>query len=594
MRMRRKRHLEPRLEACSDILVVAGRPMLNLREAAESFRALLDYKKLFGNENPVQLEVGCGNGGFIIELAKRQPNVNFFAVEICSNVILTAMERLKAEGLQNVRFLNIPAEILPCYLPEDSLESIYLNFSTPLPETSRERQRLTSSRFLPIYHRLLKEGGRIIQKTDSEPFFDYSLRKYVENGYTVTDITRDLHSSEYAKDNIITEYEQNFLNKGMPIYRAVAVKKQEGEKKMFTYYMPTEIVCGRNCILKEGARLKELGQNALIVTGKSSKGNGALDDVLSALENNGQGYTVFDRVSPNPTVACVREGVALLKSAGADFIVAIGGGSPMDAAKAIATLAVQERSDEEIFSGGYQALALPMAHVPTTAGTGSEVTQYSIITNDIAETKTSISSPAMFPRFAFLDGKYMKDLPQNITINTAIDAFSHAAESLLSRASTLMSEMLARESLRILYPVMLKTTETLSLDERDALLYGSALAGMAIAQSGTTAVHGLGYALTYFCDIDHGRANGLLFGETLRICREKEIPALGEITKACGASVEEICTALDKLLGEREKLTEKQLLDFAERSKTNKNIKKSVYEPTDEEIKRIYLRSFGR
>lgn len=362
---------------------------------------------------------------------------------------------------------------------------------------------------------------------------------------------------------------------------------------MFTYYMPTEIVCGRDCVLSCGEKLKSLGESALIVTGKSSARNGALKDVISALEKNGQEYTVFDRVMPNPGIDCVREGISLLMSADADFIVAVGGGSPMDAAKAIATLAVQERSDEEIFAGNYKPAALPMAHVPTTAGTGSEVTQYSIITNDFAKTKTSIASPAMFPRIAFLDGKYMAELPERITVNTAVDAFSHAVESLLSKGSTPLSEMLARESLKVLYPVLKNTKGELSLTERDALLYGSTLAGMAIAQSGTTAVHGLGYALTYFCDIDHGRANGLLLGETLLLCEEKKIAALKDVCIACGATVREIRAVLDELIGEREELSEEQLLDFTQRSMNNKNIKKSIYEPTEEEIQRIYLRSFS-
>ena len=224
MRMRKKRHLEPRMEQCKDLLAARGRPCLNLKEAAENFRALLDYPALFGNDNPVELEVGCGNGGFISELARRHPDTNYLAVEVCSNVILTAMENCKRAGISNVRFLNIPAEILPCYIPACSVETVYLNFSTPLPETSRERQRLTSSRFLPIYDALLKAGGRIVQKTDSEEFFDYSLAKFREHGFEVGEVTRDLHRSEYAKENIVTEYEKNFSEKGMPIFRAIAVK----------------------------------------------------------------------------------------------------------------------------------------------------------------------------------------------------------------------------------------------------------------------------------------------------------------------------------------------------------------------------------
>ena len=223
MRMRRKRNLEPRMEACGAILVARGKPCKNLKEAAENYRFLIDYSALFGRTAPVELEVGCGNGAFVAELAKRRSGCDFLAVEVCTNVILTAMERVMEEGIPNVKFLNIAAEILPCYIPESSIDRIYLNFSTPLPEAGREKQRLTSDRFLAIYKKLLKSGGEIIQKTDSEPFFDYSLAKFQENGFAVKDITRDLHNSPYAAENIVTEYEANFSAKGLPIYRAVAV-----------------------------------------------------------------------------------------------------------------------------------------------------------------------------------------------------------------------------------------------------------------------------------------------------------------------------------------------------------------------------------
>ena len=222
MRMRKKRHLEPRMEACEGLLLARGKPCKNLKEAAETYRALLDYQKIFGNDNPVELEIGSGNGGFLLEKAKREPETNFLAVELCTNVILTAMERTKAAGLKNIRFLNIPAEILECYIPPHSVGVIYLNFSTPLPEKSREKQRLTSMRFLKIYDILLKKDGRIEQKTDSAEFFDYSLNRFREAGFVVTDVTFDLHHSPYAEGNIVTEYEANFAAKGMPIFRAVA------------------------------------------------------------------------------------------------------------------------------------------------------------------------------------------------------------------------------------------------------------------------------------------------------------------------------------------------------------------------------------
>ena len=363
----------------------------------------------------------------------------------------------------------------------------------------------------------------------------------------------------------------------------------------FTHFVPTEIFFGRGCVREKGGRLKELGTHALIVTGKSSQKNGALADACAALEENGQDFTVFDRVVPNPTLACVREGIALAKSAGADFIVAIGGGSPMDAAKAIAILMKENRTDEEVFAGGYGKDALPMAHLPTTAGTGSEVTQYSILTNDFSKTKTSLSSPALFPKFAFLDGRYTDGLPRAVTVNTALDAFSHAVEGVLSEQSTPVSDALAAESMRRLYPLLRAAAEEkLGEPERDGILYASMLAGMTIAQSGTTLVHGMGYALTYFYGIDHGRANGLLLGETLRLCEKKNLPALRLILSACNEkSAEGICSTLDFCLGAREEIPRDRLEEFALTAMGNKNRKKSRYAPIDGEVRQIYLRSFG-
>ena len=216
------------MEACAPILLARGKPCKNLKEAAESYRALLDFSAVFGNDNPVELEVGCGNGGFILEKAKRNPQINFLGVELCTNVVLTAMERILKENVPNVRFLNIPAEILFCYLPEKSVEKIYLNFSTPLPEKSREKQRLTSMRFLEIYKKILKAEGSIEQKTDSAVLFEYSLKTLSQCGFKFEWVTLDLHASEFAADNIVTEYEGNFASRGMPIY-ALSAKLSDDE-----------------------------------------------------------------------------------------------------------------------------------------------------------------------------------------------------------------------------------------------------------------------------------------------------------------------------------------------------------------------------
>ena len=213
------------MEARSDLLLARGtNGILNMKEAAENFRALLDFKAAFGNDKPVALEIGCGKGGFVCELAKRRPAYNYLALEKMSNVILTPLEDVFAQGLENIRFLNIRAECLPCYIPENSLDEIYLNFSTPLPKLGYATQRLTHRNFLEVYKKLLKTGGRILQKTDDRDFFEFSLEEYRACGFALADVSYDLHENGNPAWNIVTEYEQKWVERGLPIHRVVASK----------------------------------------------------------------------------------------------------------------------------------------------------------------------------------------------------------------------------------------------------------------------------------------------------------------------------------------------------------------------------------
>lgn len=231
MRMRKKRNFEARTEACGDLLIAKGaNGILNMKEAAENYRALIDYKATFGEDRadlPVALEIGCGKGGFVIELAKRTPNVNYLALEKMSNVILTPMEEVKKEGVGNIRFLNIRAECLPCYIPEGSLDLIYLNFSTPLPKLGYATQRLTHRNFLEKYKKLLKKGGRIVQKTDDRDFFEFSLEEYKASGFALENATYNLHEGGNPDWNIVTEYERKWVERGLPIHRVEAVYSGE-------------------------------------------------------------------------------------------------------------------------------------------------------------------------------------------------------------------------------------------------------------------------------------------------------------------------------------------------------------------------------
>lgn len=222
MRIRRKKHLAERLNGVSDYLIAPERDIVNVKIAIEN-KKYFDYNQMFSNDNPIELEIGCGKGGFIIEKAVKNPNVNFIAVEMLENIIVMACESAKALGLKNLKFVNSGAEYLPRYIKEQSIDNIYLNFSPPYPKDGYESRRLSSDRYVKSYKEFLKSGGAIYQKTDDKGFFDYSYNKFIEHGFAVEDISESLNCLN--SENIQTEYEKKFKELGMQVYGLIAVKK---------------------------------------------------------------------------------------------------------------------------------------------------------------------------------------------------------------------------------------------------------------------------------------------------------------------------------------------------------------------------------
>lgn len=220
MRSRKKKYLADRIDSVKDILIFSdGQDFYKLSES-ERFN-YFDLESVFGNNNPIYLEIGCGKGGFVSQLAKKCPNINFIAVEKTKNVIISAMETIRNLKLENVRFMNIDAYNLKYVLKNNSIERIYLNFSCPYPKKTYANNRLTNPKFLAIYKQLMTENAEIHQKTDSKLLFDYSVEQFRENGFALKNVTEDLHNSDF-KDNIVTEYESYFASQGKPIFRLEA------------------------------------------------------------------------------------------------------------------------------------------------------------------------------------------------------------------------------------------------------------------------------------------------------------------------------------------------------------------------------------
>lgn len=221
MRMRRKHNLDERLEEARDYLLERTIADRNMKTSVE-IKDYLDYHKIFGNDNRVELEIGCGKGRFINELARRHPDTNFIAIEMLSNVIIDAMEKAKKDNIANLRFMILRAECLPSYIPEHSLARIYINFPTPLPQKGYEKQRLTNRKFLAMYKTLLADDGEIEQKTDNRGMFEYSLCEFSQSGYGLKDISLDLLNSPAAETNVMTEHEKKYSDMDMPIYKLTA------------------------------------------------------------------------------------------------------------------------------------------------------------------------------------------------------------------------------------------------------------------------------------------------------------------------------------------------------------------------------------
>lgn len=223
MRMRRKRNLDQRLTDCKDKLFEIITDELNFEKAIQN-KEYIDFDKIFGNDNPTVLEIGCGKGKFACEYAKAHPEQNVIAVEKYGNVIVEACERAIEDGIDNLYFIKGNAEYLPKYIKDGSVERIFLNFSCPFPKNKYAIHRLTHHRFLSIYRLLLCEGGEIHQKTDNMHFFEFSIEEFSQNGFALKNVSLDLHRSGF-EDNIMTEYEARFSSMGMPIYRLEAYIK---------------------------------------------------------------------------------------------------------------------------------------------------------------------------------------------------------------------------------------------------------------------------------------------------------------------------------------------------------------------------------
>lgn len=334
----------------------------------------------------------------------------------------------------------------------------------------------------------------------------------------------------------------------------------------FGFGIGTKVLFGKECLIANKALLSKCGKRALIVTGKTSaKASGALAHVEEILKEYSIDYSIYDGVENNPSLENVAEGGKAAREFKADFIIGIGGGSPLDASKAVAVLAVNNIEPLDLYKNVFTNKPLPIIAIPTTAGTGSEVTPYSILTRNDLNTKMSFGNEDTFPKLAFIDATYTNSMSYETTIDTAIDALSHAMEGYLSKRSTPVSDILALEAMKVFSECTKALIDNnIDFEIREKLLYTSMLGGMVISHAGTTIIHGLGYSLTYFKAIPHGRANGCFMREYLKYNYEAVPEKTNKILKLFKvSSIDEFGDIIDKMINNNLTLNHEEISNYA-------------------------------
>jgi alcohol dehydrogenase class IV len=297
------------------------------------------------------------------------------------------------------------------------------------------------------------------------------------------------------------------------------------------------VFSGRGSSLELCRQLALLGYTrALIVSDTFLAGSGLLDDILRTLAQAGVKCTVFDGIEPDPNFEQVAAGEAVLTRESCEVVIGIGGGSVLDAAKLIALL--HNNPGDLAFYDGIQKAknpGLPLFAVPTTAGTGSETTPASVITDSATHRKVAVADGKLVPHYVALDPDLTRTLPPRITAATGMDALTHAVESYLSKASTPVTRNLAATATRLIFENLPRAHHNgEDMDARQAMLTASFYAGVAFGRTSVGYAHAIAHQLGRVCGTPHGEANAMVLPQVLEAYGAPVRPALAELARSCG------------------------------------------------------------
>jgi alcohol dehydrogenase class IV len=311
----------------------------------------------------------------------------------------------------------------------------------------------------------------------------------------------------------------------------------------------------------------------------------------------GIAYDVFDKIAENPPLETCYEGGRFASDVDADFVIGIGGGSAIDASKAIAAFATNQQitMDELFVSEKRINPTLPIVAIPTTSGTGTEANAYSVLSHPDGLRKKTFTARDSWPTVAFLDPKYTYSLTKDQTMSTALDAFAHALESYLSPKSTEISAMLALYAASNIWDIIKDSPEEFSAEDHERLLFASCAAGIAISVTGTGFPHPLGYSLTMLHGIPHGRACAIFDGDFIKYNQRSAAGAerLSKFAAHLGEDISAIAETLPRLASLDITLTDEEIIEHVALVSGAGNYSNSPYVISKDEMIEIYRSHFA-
>ncbi len=307
------------------------------------------------------------------------------------------------------------------------------------------------------------------------------------------------------------------------------------------FIMPAHVVLGSGAVEQVGAQCQKRGwKHALIVSDKIMQSLGLVDQVRQLLADSGIGSAVFAGVNTEPVVEYVQEGLQIYRDAGCDFVVAVGGGSPIDTAKAVAVLATNPGSIEEYKGIGKIAQpGVPLVAIPTTAGTGSEATVYTVITDQKTDVKMLIGSPYLMPTIAIVDPLLTVSSPQGVTAATGVDALVHAIEAYVSVKRQPMTDIFCLSAIELISQNIRQAwSNGNNIEAREKMMLGAMQAGIAFSNSSVALVHGMSRPIGAYFHIAHGVSNAALLAVVTEFSLVGDPQRYADVAAAMGEPVD--------------------------------------------------------